>query len=83
MRHLSSMDIMLTNRTRNFHPSLIIMGRSDYHKMIESSFRDYFKQAPVKTLKYGSYKKFTRKQFLQDLDQELIKSSIYKNIKQQ
>ena len=62
----TSIDMMLTNRPRSFHnTSLIETGLSDCHKMIVSVFE------------YRNYKTFDHNEFLQNLDQELIKSNSY------
>ena len=65
-QNTTSIDVMLTNRPRSFHnTSLIETGLSDCHKMIVSVFE------------YRNYKTFDHNEFLQNLDQELIKSNSY------
>ena len=52
----TSMDVMLTNRSRSFHnTSLIETGLSDSHKMIVSIFRALFKKLPAKVIEYRNY----------------------------
>ena len=62
----TSIDVMLTNRPRSFHNnSLIETGLSDCHKMTVFVFRAFFTKLPAKVIK----------EFLRNLDQELIKSN--------
>ena len=68
--------MILRNRPRRFHnTSLIETGLSDCHKMIVSVFRAFFERLPAKIIEYGNYKTFHQNEFLQNLDQELIKSN--------
>ena len=70
----TSIDVMLTNRLRGFHkPSLTETGLSDCHKMIVSVFRVFFERLPAKVTEYRNYKIFDQNEFLQNLNQELIK----------
>ena len=74
----SSIDGMLTNRTKSFHhTSLIETGLSDCHELILSFFRAFFKRIPAKNTEYGNYSKFCSEAFLHKLDQELNKGIIY------
>ena len=66
-----------TNRQQNFCTSLIVTGLRDCHKMIVSIFRAFFKRLPAKVIEYRTYKTFDKKEFLRNLDQELIKFNAY------
>ena len=71
---------MLTNRPRSFHKNSIFeIGISDYHKLILSFFRSYFTIIPPKTTEHKKYKTFDKNKFLYDLDQELLRGTIYEN----
>ena len=75
--------MMLTNRPRSFHnTSLIETGLSNCHKMIVSAFRAFFKRLLVKVVEYCNYKTFDHSEFLQNLDQELIKVNSYNDEQQ-
>ena len=70
--------VMLTNRPRHFHhTSLIETGLRDYHKLILSFFRAFFKRIPAKTIAYRNYSKFNPEFFLHERDQELNKGNTY------
>ena len=65
----TSIDVFLTNRTRNFHNTAITeTGISDHLKLITSFFRSHFEQIPPKKFEYRNYKKFDETNFLRDLD---------------
>ena len=42
-----------------------------------SIFRAFFKRLPAKVIEYCAYKTFDKKEFLRNLDQELIKFNAY------
>ena len=74
----SSIDGRVTNRPKSFHhTSLIETGLSDFHELILSFFRAFFKRIPAKTIEYRNYSKFCPEAFLHKLDQELNKGIIY------
>ena len=74
---------MLRNRPRCFHKtSLIEAGLSKCHKMIVSVFRAFFRRLPAKVIEYRNYKTFDQNEFLQNLDQELVKSNSYNDEQQ-
>ena len=50
-------------------------GLSNFHKMIVSVFRAFFKRHSAKVIEYRNYKTFDQNEFLRNLDQELIKSN--------
>ena len=72
--------MFLTNTPRSFHNTAITKtGISDHHKLITSFFRSHFERIPSKKVEYGNYKKFNVKNFLGELDQEMIQGEIYKS----
>ena len=74
----ASIDVMSTNRPRNFYnTSLLETGLRDCHKIIVFAFRSFFKRLPAKVIEYRNYKGLNHNKFLQNLDQELIKSNSY------
>ena len=69
---------MFTNTSRRFHSiNLIEAGLSDFYRVIVSVFRAFVKRLPAKVIEYRNYKTFDQNEFLQNLDQELIKSNSY------
>ena len=56
---------------------MIETGISDYHNLILSLIRTFFKRIPAKTIEYRKYSKFSPEAFLHELDQELNKGIIY------
>ena len=76
----STLDIMLTNKSRSFQKtSTVVTGLSDCHKMVITCLKSYFKKQPPKNIIYRDYKNFNEKEFLHELDQEMIKGSFYKD----
>ena len=76
----TSVDVLLTNRPRSFHKTVIFeTGFSDHHKLILSVFRSYFIRIPPKPIEYRNYKNFNETAFLHDLDQELLQGEINKS----
>ena len=64
----TSIDVFLTNRTRNFHNTAITeTGISDHHKLITSFFRSHFERIPPKKVEYRNYKKFDVRNFFKGL----------------
>ena len=64
----SSIDIILTNRTRSFKNSETIeTGLSDFHKLVMTSFRSTFERLRPTKIQYRSYKKFNEADFLKDI----------------
>ena len=64
----SSIDVMLTNKSRSFINSVTVeTGLSDHHKLTISVMRSFFpKQAPT-LIKYRNYRKFNSYNFRLDL----------------
>ena len=74
------MHVRLTKRSRSFrNTSLIQTGLSDSHKIMVSVFRTLLNRPPAKVIEYQNYNIFDHNEFLRNLDQELIKSSLYNN----
>ena len=68
----SSIDVMLTNRKRNFCNSITIeTGLSDYHKLTISVLKTYFKKKPPVRLNYRKYSTFNETSFRHDLLENL------------
>ena len=68
----SSIDVMLTNRKRNFCNSITIeTGLSDYHKLTISVLKTYFKKKPPVRLNYRKYSTFNENSFRHDLLENL------------
>ena len=75
----TTLDIMLTNRPKSFQKtSTVVTGLSDCHKMIVTCLKSYFRKLPPKKIIYRDYKNFNQAEFLNELDQEMIKGSFYK-----
>ena len=65
----SSLDVILTNRTRSFqNVAAITTGLSDYHKMIIPTFRSSCTREPPQNIIYRNYKNFNTQDFLNDLE---------------
>ena len=71
------LDLILTNRPRNFMQSHNFeTGLSDCHKLVCSILRASFKKLPPKTIKYRDQKHFDQKKFLHDLDSKLLQGDL-------
>ena len=68
----SSIDVILTNKSRSFQNSAILeTGLSDHHKMVITVMRSFFpKQDPI-VIKYRDYKKFDTLAFKMELKNRL------------
>ena len=61
----SSIDIMLTNRTRSFHQSKTIeTGLSDFHRLTITILKTNFPKKAPKIIEYRNYKNFTTFRFI-------------------
>ena len=70
--------MLLTNRTRYFYNTAITEASiSDHHKLI-TFFRSHFERTPPKKVEYRNYKKFDVRNFLRDLEHEMIQGEMYK-----
>ena len=75
----TTIDIMLTNKPHCFLKTGTVVTRfSDFHKMIISCLKTIFKKIPPRKIIFRDYKKFDKQNFLQDLDQQMIKGKFYK-----
>ena len=66
-------DLILTNRKKQFMPS---DGVSDFHKMVVTVLKSYFRKREAKMIKYRNNKNFCNDNFRQQLLEELNKSSV-------
>ena len=61
-------DLILTNRPRNFQNSSIIeTGLSDFHRLTVTVLKTTFRKMPAKIVKYRDYKRFSSVNFYQEL----------------
>ena len=68
----TSIDVMLTNRSKSFQTSSAIeTGISDHHKMTVTVLKTYFKKLKPLVIKYRSYKHFDEFSFKQELNYSL------------
>ena len=71
----SCIDLILTNKKKQFIPSTLIKtGVSDFHKMVLTVLKSYFRKREAKIIKYRSNKNFCNDSFRQQLLEELNKS---------
>ena len=68
----SLIDLILTNRSRNFQNNEVIeTGLSDHHKMTITVLKTFFqKQSPI-CIKYRDYKQFDKSLFRKELEENL------------
>ena len=65
---------MLTNSKNNFDEVLVLeLGLSDFHKLIVSVLKSYFKKDAPKVIIYRDYKYFDNEEFTNELENELSK----------
>ena len=65
---------MLTNSKNNFDEVLVIeSGLSDFHKLVVSVLKSYFKKEAPKVIIYRDYKYFDNEKFSNELENELSK----------
>ena len=70
--------IILTNKPRSFHKTQgFVTCISDFHKLVVTVFRSYYKKLPPKNILYRNVKRFEKTAFLPDLDSTLIQ--LYNN----
>ena len=73
----SCIDLILPNRKKQFMPSALIeAGASDFHKMVKTVLKSYFKKREAKISKYRSNNSFCNDSFRQQLLEELNKNFI-------
>ena len=70
----SCIDLFLTNRPRSFQNTLTIeTGISDFHKMVITVMKVFYKKQKPKIIQYRSYKNFDNQVFQRELNSELLK----------
>ena len=73
----SCINLILTNRKKQVMSSTLIeAGVSDFHKMVVTVLKSYFRKHEAKIIKYKSNKDFCNDSFRQQLLEELSKSFI-------
>ena len=72
--NLSCIDLFLTNRPQSFQNTLTIeTGISDFHKMVITVMKVFYKKQKPKIIQYRSYKNFDNQGFQRQLNSELLK----------
>ena len=70
----SCIDLLLTNRPRSFQNTLNLeTGISDFHKMVITVMKVFYKKQKPKIIQYRSYKNFDNQVFQRELNSELLK----------
>ena len=70
----SCIDLLLTNRPRSFQNTLNLeTGISDFHKMVITVMKVFYKKQKPKIIQYRSYKNFDNQIFQRELNSELLK----------
>ena len=73
----SCIDLFLTNRPRTFQCTTTIdTGISDFHKLLDTVLKTFYKKQRPKIIHYRNYKNFENKNFREDLKKELLKFDI-------
>ena len=73
----SCIDLFLTNRPRSFQNSLTIeTGISDFHKVVITVIKVFYKKRKPKIIQYWSYKNFDNHVFQRELNSELLKINL-------
>ena len=73
----SCIDLILTNRPRNFHGCHIIeTGISNFHKMTVTVMKMHFKQQDPRFINYRDYKRLNTQSFSQDISPNLHEESV-------
>ena len=76
----SLIDIILTNKARSFHKVQgFVTGICDFHKLVATELRSYYKKVPPNNILYKNVKRFEEATFLWDLDSRLIQGELYNN----
>ena len=64
----SSIDLLLTNSKNNFDEAVVLeSGLSDFHKLVVSVLKSYFKTEDPKVIIYRDYKYFDNEMFSNEL----------------
>ena len=70
----SCIDLFLTNRSKYFqNTSTIETGISDFHKLVVTVLKVFYKKQNPKIIQYRNYKTFNDQLFRMELDKELAK----------
>ena len=73
----SCIDLFLTNRPRTFQCTTNIdTGISDFHKLVVTVLKTFYKKQRPKIIHYRNYKNFENDNFREDLKKELLKFDI-------
>ena len=76
----SLIDIIPTNKPRSFHKTQgFVTDISDFHKLVVTVLRSYYKKLPPKNILYRNVKRFKKTTFIRDLDSRLIQGEVYNN----
>ena len=70
-------DLFLTNRPRTFQCTTTMeTGISDFHKLVVTALKTFYKKQRPKIIDYRNYKNFENDNFREDLKKELLKFDI-------
>ena len=73
----SCIDLFLTNRPRTFQCTTTIeTGISNFHKLVVTVLKTFYKRQRPKIIHYRNYKNFENDNFREDLKKELLKFDI-------
>ena len=73
----SCIDLFLTNRSRYFqNTSTIETGISDFHKLVVTVLKMFYKKQKPKIIQYKNYKTFNEKIFRTELEKESAKNDL-------
>ena len=76
-RNLITIDLILTNRPRNFcNSDTLETGLSDFYKLTVTVLKTFFKKQSPKVISYRNYKNFSNDLFLTDLINEVSSNDI-------
>ena len=74
----SLIDLILTNKPRSFKKTQgFVTGLSDFHKLVVTVLRSFYKKLSPKSISYRNNKTFDKNYFLRDLDRRLIRGELY------
>ena len=75
--HRSCIDLFLTNRPRTFQCTTTIeTGISDFHKLVVTVLKTFYKKQRPKIIHNRNYKNFENDNFREDLKKELLQFDI-------
>ena len=74
LNNQSCIDLFLINRRKYFqNTSTVEIGISDFHKLVETVLKMFYKKQKLKIIQYRNYKTFNEQIFRTELDKELAK----------